>query len=505
VIAGRQYSPAGGGGAEEKGPPPAAWPQLALRLHHGSAVYSVAFSPDGKLLAAGTADGSIHFWDTATGKERSAIHAHEQVVKALAFTADGKRLVSGGLDRTVRLWDLAASTELRKFGPCSGGIVRLALSPDCRRVAAAELLTAVHLWDLDTGRAIENFRVPGSLSLLTFDPDGSILLAGGSDSDIHVLPGDRQPPRFAILEPRNTEDRIGTFWSAAFTPDGAQISGGRNDGRIFVWDARTGKERRRSQGPPFRPFSMSCSPDGRMLALGCTDGIVRLWEIASAQERGQLVEHARDEWIYSVAFSPDGQLLASGSGDQQVLLWDLTGRRRPGRPYANEIEPSRLEAIWDDLGNTNAARSFQAMQLLLTAPQQSVPFLEHHLLGITRIRPERVRQLIAELDNDRFQIRRQASRDLRSLGELVEPILRQAIRQKLSLEARHRIEELLAQLEEPVASPDRLRVFRGVEVLEALRTPEAMSVLEKLACGAPAWPASEAQLALGRVARQASK
>jgi WD40 repeat protein len=491
------------GGAEKVGFAPAI-PQVAHRLAHESSVYSVAFSPDGKVLAAGTAEGSIHLWSTETGKHLHNFHAHEQVVKALAFTADGKRLVSGGLDRTVRLWEVATRSELRRFGPCSGGVVRLALSPDSRQVAAAELLTTIHLWELDTGREVDRFSVPGSLSLLTYAPDGSMLLAGGSDSDIHVLPRSKRRPSFEALEPRTTEDRTGKFWSATYTPDGTQICGGRNDGRIFVWDARTGKERRRSQGPPFRPFAMSCSPDGRMLALGCTDGVVRLWEVATTQERGQLLGHARDEWIYSIAFSPDGQLLASGSGDQQVLLWDLTGHRHQAEASSKTIEPSKLERLWADLGSGDAARAYQAMQRFLAVPGQSVPFLEQRLHDVARIRPEQVRQLIGDLDNDRFQIRRRASRDLRSLGELVEPVLREAIRQKLSLEARHRIEQLLAQLEQPVDSADRLKVFRGIEALEALRTPEAIAALEKLARGAPAWPASEARLAVDRLDRRSS-
>jgi tricorn protease-like protein len=482
-------------------PPAAALPQVAFRLANDSAVYAVAFSPDGRLLASGNADGSIHFWDTSTGKERRAFHAHDQVVKAIAFTGDSRQLVSGGLDRTVRLWDVATGQELRRFGPCSGGVVRLALSPDCRFLAAAELLTVVHLWEVDTGRQIDAYRVPGSLSLLTYSPDGSMLLAGGSDSHIHVLQS-KESSAYQVLEPHNTEDRTGTFWSAAFTPDGKQVSGGRNDGRIFVWDAHTGKERRHSQGPPFRPFAVVCSPDGRMLAFGCTDGTVRLWEIASAQQRGQLVGHAHDEWVYSVAFSPDGRLLASGSGDRLVLVWDLTGHRRAPGSSVSPVEPAKLESLWEELCSSDAALAFRARQQLLALPQQSVPLLERHLRGMARIRPEQVRQLIGELDNEHFTVRRRATRDLLSLGELIEPMLRETIRHKVSLEARHRIEQLLAQLGE---SPDRLRVLRALEVFEALGTPEAVQALTRLAEGAPAWPASEARLCLDRVVRPLTK
>ena len=95
--------------------------------------------------------------------------------------------------------------------------------------------------------------------------------------------------------------------------------------------------------------------------------------------------------------------------------------------------------------------------------------------------------------------RKQESHDLQSLGELVEPALRQTLENKLSLEARHRIEQLLAGLTEPVAPPDRLRVFRALEVLEYLRTPEAVRALQELAKGAPAWPASEAKASLDRL------
>src|SRR5439155_8919615 len=107
--------------------------------------------------------------------------------------------------------------------------------------------------------------------------------------------------------------------------------------------------------------------------------------------------------------------------------------------------------------------------------------------------------LISDLDDERFKIRHRATHDLQSLGELVEPALRRTLENKLSLEARHRIEQLLAGLTEPVAPPDRLRVFRALEVLEYLRTPEAVRALQELAKGAPAWPASEAKASLDRL------
>jgi hypothetical protein len=118
-------------------------------------------------------------------------------------------------------------------------------------------------------------------------------------------------------------------------------------------------------------------------------------------------------------------------------------------------------------------------------PQQSVRLLGDRLHPLQEPDPRRITRLAADLDAGDFSVRDRAMRELEQLAELAEPSLRQALASRPSPEARRRIGQLLQRLDCPVTSPDRLRAFRAVEVLEHIDTPEARQLLKSLASGAP--------------------
>ena len=110
---------------------------LKTLLGHKDCIYSVAWSPDGKLLASGSYDKMVKLWDAATGQEVKNLQDHIDAVFAVAFSPDGKHLASGSQDRSVKIWDIASGQRLYTLGDATDGLTSIAYSPsgkaDCRR------------------------------------------------------------------------------------------------------------------------------------------------------------------------------------------------------------------------------------------------------------------------------------------------------------------------------------------------------------------------------------
>jgi len=240
-------------------------------LVHSEDVFSVTFSPDGRLLASGSGDNTVKLWDVATGALVRTLTGH-----SVAFSPDGGLLASGSLDNTVKLWDVATGALARTLAGHINSVASVAFSPDGRRLASGSVDNTVKLWDVATG---EELRV----------------LAG------HTL----------IVD------------SVAFSPDGRLVASGSFGTTILLWDVATGALVRSLAGHTswISVTSVAFSPDGRLLASGSGDETVKLWDVATGREVRTLSGHS--DCVWSVAFSPDGRLLASASSDCTVRLWPV--------------------------------------------------------------------------------------------------------------------------------------------------------------------------------------
>jgi hypothetical protein len=205
-----------------------------------------------------------------------------------------------------------------------------------------------------------------------------------------------------------------------------------------------------------------------------------------------------------LAFSPDGKTLAAG-GDAKhgLLLWNLASEGRIPGVDPTSLKPEQLAALWADLAGGDAGRAYQAVWTLAGAGPGAVAFLNERLKPIPAIDADRVRYLIAQLDDDRFAARESATRALQELGAAVEPFLRRALAGASSRDARQRLETLLAGAARQGAShPEERRRRWAVQVLETVGTQEARALLARLAKGAPTAPQTElAQAALQRLDR----
>jgi hypothetical protein len=214
---------------------------------------------------------------------------------------------------------------------------------------------------------------------------------------------------------------------------------------------------------------------------------VRLWDVAARRELPALTGHGGA--VTSVAFTPDGKALVSASEDCTALIWDVDGLLPPLRGAA--------QVKWSDLNNDDRLQAYVAFCRLRASPDDAVRLLRANLQPSAAVPPERLADLIKKLDDESFEVRKQATKELSDLGPSAEKALREAARHEPSLEAARRIDQLLADLD---TGPDWRRTLAALRLLEELPPATGRELLEPLAAGYPdSRLTREARAALQRV------
>jgi WD40 repeat protein len=308
--------------------------QSRLRGHKG-AVTAVAFSPDDRLIASGSADTTVKLWDAGTGKEVRSLSGHQARVTGVAFSPDGKRLATASADRTVRLWDTATGQQLRCFNEHDDAVNCVAYSPDGRRVASGAEDKTVRIWDSATGKVTETFRGHTCLvRAIAFAPDATMLASIGQDPE-------KKGGEFIVWDVSARDvvfKKNGKAWtSVAFSPDGQHLATGEAGVTAFrgslrkpavipkpaisIWDL-SGKQTWRQEGHEDAITQIAFGPDSKQMASSSVDQTVNVWDVASGREVAAFHE---EQAAFCVAFSPDGLRLVSGSADHTVKLWAPQG------------------------------------------------------------------------------------------------------------------------------------------------------------------------------------
>jgi WD40 repeat protein len=316
--------------------------------------HAVAFSHDGKTIAAGGADGKVLLVGAADGKEVRRWAAHRKVghdrhsVHALAFSPDGKILASGGDDALVRLWDAGTGKGGHTLEGHDGTVYSVAFSPDGRTLASASFDHSVRLWDVSAGKERPAFVGHRNLvRCLAFSPDGKTLASGSIDGTVRLWDCLRMA-QLRVLEGGHINPG-----SLAFSPGGSLLACGVGDGVIRLHEAGTGKVVRLLEGHRDRVHWLAFSPDGAALASFGRDDTLRVWNLATGKERLRVSTEnsAAESWV---AFSSGGQLLACPEGEGTLRLWDWSaGRETPrsvrlrkeARPMPGSPEEGNESAI----------------------------------------------------------------------------------------------------------------------------------------------------------------
>jgi WD40 repeat protein/energy-coupling factor transporter ATP-binding protein EcfA2 len=310
-----------------------AWRDLRERLDLGPnhAVYSAAFSPDGKRIVTASQDKTARVWDAETGKPIGVpLRGHEDVVYSAAFSPNGKRIVTASWDDTARIWDAETGKPIGE--PLNGHgktVFSATFSPDGRRIVTASRDDTARIWDAETGKPIGEPLEghDGAVWSAAFSPDGKRIVTASQDKTARVW--DAKTGK-RIGEPlKGHEDAV---YSAAFSPDGKRIVTASQDKTVRVWDAWTGKP----IGEPLKGHEEAVlraafSPDGTHIVTASLDKTARVWDAETGKSIGEPLR-GHEDGVYSAVFSPDGKRIVTASLDKTARVWDAETRKSIGEP-----------------------------------------------------------------------------------------------------------------------------------------------------------------------------
>ncbi|GAA3095841.1 hypothetical protein [Streptosporangium carneum] len=336
-----------------------------------SGVRALAFSPDGGTLAV--AGVGVRLWGVATRRVVAILPAGQ--TNSLVFGQDGTTLRIVGDNGNIQLWDIAARRPIASpITTSAHDVTTVALSPDGAVYATVDNDgRRVRLWDLATRRVIGALPVSdhGFFPYVRFSPDGARLAVFGASETVRLW--DVATRRVIGGLPAGRTNNL------AFSPDGAMVATEGDEGAVRLWDTAT----RRLVGGPLIGHTdfvndIVFSPDGGTLATAGADGTTRLWDTTIHRPDGApLTGHAFG--VNVVAFSPDGATLATAGDDRDIRLWDVATRRLVGVPLSGHDSGVNAVAFSPDGATLATAGDDRDIRLwdVATHRQVGVPLSGH--------------------------------------------------------------------------------------------------------------------------------
>ena len=479
-----------------------------------SAVEQILVTPDGSRIITRGKQGDAHIWDAA-GKHLRMFSVGGQ--RGMALSPDGRRMVWLDVEKRplesaqwqqaqppivagsrLYLYDLATDRLVKNSEFIGGSAKDVAFADAGKTFITVDSPAGwVRVWDSQNGSLIRRFRAIDEAELQqenysgirrsAVSPDGKTLVAAYYPGEAFLATVFPLAVRLWDLETGKElhvlSGHCNEVLDMAFSPDGRLLATagteyqddfnqGKRNHQVFVWKVATGT--RLTALPDGLPISACCiafSPDGRSLATATPEGLIQIWETATWTVLTEFSGH-RDQPT-ALMFTPSGQLL-SGSLDTTVLAWNT----RPPRSDA----PATLDSAWTDLVKRDASIAFKAQGRFLSAPSETIKVFAE------RIKPAddmsmRIKQLIAELDSEKYSVRENASKTLGELGEQARPYLEESIKNVKSQEATDRMRKILDDPKEISLTPEQLRQIRAVQVLEWINDATSKDLLKKWAGG----------------------
>jgi DNA-binding beta-propeller fold protein YncE len=293
-------------------------------------VTSLAFSPDGSLLAVGRYQ-AVELLSPRDSSNLGHLGGHISQVRALAFSPDGKTIASAGGNPAqfgeIKIWSVKERKELRTIRGHGDNIFALAFSPDGSKLATASYDRLIKIWDPQTGSELATLKDhTDAVFALAFSPDGRRLASASADRTVKIWEVASGNRLFTL------GDALDGLQTLAFHPNGKQLAAAGNDRVIRIWELNEleGRQIRSLIAHEDAIHEVTYSPDGKLLASTGADKRIKIWDAATLTETTAI--EIQPDWVFALSFSPDGKRLVAGRYDGSIAFYDaITGKRLAGK------------------------------------------------------------------------------------------------------------------------------------------------------------------------------
>ena len=257
---------------------------LGTLTGHAEAVRAIAFSRDGKLLAAAgglpARKGEVKLWDVNSRAVTATLSGHSDCIYAAAFSPDGAVLATASYDKLIKLWDVSAAREIRTLRDHIDAVYALAFTPDGKRLVSGSADRSVKIWDVGTGARLYTLSEPADgINTIALSPDGSRVAAAGFDKTIRIW-------RLGEKEGKLENSLIAhedTILKLAWSPDGEYLASAAADRTAKLYRAADLSEIRTVANLPDWTFGLEFAPGGKTLTAGFFNGQVEMYEVDHAK------------------------------------------------------------------------------------------------------------------------------------------------------------------------------------------------------------------------------
>ncbi|MCA9214246.1 MAG: protein kinase [Planctomycetales bacterium] len=303
-------------------------------------VDSVAFSPDGTLIATTEKDTGVRIWDAQTVQPVWKPITKGQTVRVLAFSTDSRRIAIGD-DRTLEIWDTVKQTPISKRMHHPSQIRSTNFSPDGKTVVTGCYDGTAWLWDVETSNQIGTTLTHDTRTYsATFSPDGKMVLTGSMDTTARLWNATSGEPESAPLQ------HGGSIWSVAFSSDGTRIATGGDFAAVQIWDRAT-LEPLIEIGSFHRVQSLTFDPTDSLIAVGSTDRAC-ICDVRTGRIMQEFSIHSGD--VLAVGFSKDGKLFLTASANGKVAIWSAKPIQASAQPLEHD------DTVWSAAFSTDGSR-----------------------------------------------------------------------------------------------------------------------------------------------------